>query len=134
MGDGSGADIARVTFPISGDLASLRAKVRAFLVRAEFDEVTEKNFVLALSEAANNVLDHSGGTGTLTMRHLEGRVVAEIHDDAGLLIDPHAGMKQPPVGSRRGYGIWLMRTLCDSVEILHDPGGSTVRLTMLLPH
>ncbi|MEU4829496.1 ATP-binding protein [Streptosporangium sp. NPDC023615] len=133
MDDGRGNEIADVSFPIAGDLGSLRARARAFLTRARFDDVTEKNFILALSEAANNVLDHSGVTGTLTMRYLEGRVVAEIHDEAGLLVDPEAGTKQPPVGSRRGYGLWLMRRLCDSVEILHGPEGSTVRLTMLLP-
>lgn len=118
-------------FPIAGDLSGLRRRTRAFLRAASLDAFREMNFVLAVSEAANNVLDHAGTDGLVTLRREPGRLVAEIRDEAGLLTDTEAGLVPPPVGSRRGYGLWLMRQMCDEVEILHDPTGSTVRLTML---
>ncbi|GHH66906.1 hypothetical protein GCM10017673_13200 [Streptosporangium violaceochromogenes] len=120
-------------FPIAGDLSGLRRRTRAFVRAASLDVFREMNFVLAVSEAANNVLDHAGTDGLVTLRSDPGRLVAEIRDGAGLLTDTEAGLVPPPVGSRRGYGLWLMRQMCDEVEILHDPTGSTVRLTMLRP-
>ncbi|WP_433242845.1 ATP-binding protein [Streptosporangium sp. CA-135522] len=132
--DGVGAagdGIRKVSFPIVGDLAGLRRLAREFLAPEAFDEMREMNFILAISEAANNVLDHAGTTGTVTLRRGDGQVVAEVSDRAGLLTDPEAGMTPPLVGSRRGYGLWLMRQMCDRVEILRDQAGSTVRLTVL---
>ncbi|MDP9865935.1 MULTISPECIES: ATP-binding protein [Streptosporangium] len=121
----------KVSFPIVGDLAGLRRLARRFLEPEAFDELREMNFILAISEAANNVLDHAGTAGTVTLLRAADRIVAEISDRAGLLTDAEAGTTAPPVGSRRGYGLWLMRQMCDKVEILHGPAGSTVRLTVL---
>ncbi|MGV9771268.1 ATP-binding protein [Streptosporangium sp. NPDC003464] len=123
--------VRKVSFPIVGDLAGLRRLARRFLEPEAFDELREMNFILAISEAANNVLDHAGTAGTVTLLRAADRIVAEISDRAGLLTDAEAGTTAPPVGSRRGYGLWLMRQLCDKVEILHGPAGSTVRLTVL---
>ncbi|MER5320346.1 ATP-binding protein [Streptosporangium roseum] len=129
---GTAADGVRtLSLPIAGDLAGLRRLARRFLEPEVLDEMREKNFILAVSEAANNVLDHAGTDGTIILRRGADRIVAEISDRAGLLTDAEAGMTPPPVGSRRGYGLWLMRQMCDGVEILHDPAGSTVRLTIL---
>ncbi|WP_326824714.1 ATP-binding protein [Streptosporangium sp. NBC_01756] len=135
---GTASEVARsdaegvhtLSFPIVGGLAELRGQVRVFLKPAGLDEMREMNFLLAVSEAINNVLDHAGTAGAVTLRRTADQVVAEISDQAGLLTDTKAGMTPPPVGSRRGYGLWLMRQMCDEVEILCDPAGSTVRLTI----
>ncbi len=126
-------DVRRTSFPIEGNLSELRRRTREFLRPVALDEQREMNFILAISEAANNVLDHAGTEGFVVLQCDGGRVVAEIRDEAGLLTDTGAGLKPPPVGSRRGYGLWLMREMCDAVEILPAPGGSTVRLTMTRP-
>lgn len=134
MIEGARGDGRRVSsFPIAGDLAEMRRRTREFLAPAALDEFREMNLVLAISEAANNVLDHAGTDGLVTLRYDDHRVVAEVRDEAGLLTDAGTGLVAPPVGARRGYGLWLMRQVCDAVEILHDPAGSTVRLTMLRP-
>ncbi|MET8333471.1 ATP-binding protein [Streptosporangium canum] len=123
--------VRTLSLPIAGELAGIRRLARRFLEPEALDAMREKNFILAVSEAANNVLDHAGTGGTIILRRGTGRVVAEISDRAGLLTDTEAGTVPPPVGSRRGYGLWLMRQMCDGVEILHDPAGSTIRLTIL---
>ncbi|MEU6740817.1 ATP-binding protein [Streptosporangium sandarakinum] len=128
------ADDAReeavTSFPIGGNLSELRERTRDFLAPAKPSERQEANFLLAVSEAANNVLDHARTPGVLVLRRCADRVVAEISDEAGTLTDPLAGMTAPEVGSRRGYGLWLMRQMCDEVEITSGPAGSTVRLVM----
>ncbi|MEV7008109.1 ATP-binding protein [Streptosporangium sp. NPDC051022] len=128
-----GGEVRRISFPIEGDLSEMRRRAREFLAIVAFDEFRETNFILAISEAANNVLDHAGTDGLVTLRCDADRVVAEIRDEAGVLTDTEAGRTPPPVGSRRGYGIWLMREMCDEVEISQERGASTVRLTMMRP-
>ncbi|MFF0310738.1 ATP-binding protein [Streptosporangium sp. NPDC004379] len=127
-GDACGDAVA--SFPIGGDLSELRERAREFLTPAKLGERQESNFILAISEAANNVLDHARTSGVLVLRRCADRVVAEVSDEAGTLTDPLAGMIAPEVGSRRGYGLWLMRQMCDEVEIVSGPAGSTVRLVM----
>ncbi|MFD0887145.1 ATP-binding protein [Streptosporangium algeriense] len=133
MAETTRGEARRTSFPIGDDLSEMRRRAREFLAAAALGELRETNFVLAISEAANNVLDHAGTEGRVVLRCDAERVVAEITDEAGLLTDTGAGRTRPPIGSRRGYGLWLMRQMCDSVEILTERGASTVRLTMLRP-
>ena len=120
-------------YPITEDLAFLRRQVHEYLVSLGFGERQRIDFVLAVNEALGNVLEHADGTGTLTLRHDADHAIAEISDTAGLLTDPDAGSSRPPPDAYRGYGLWLMRELCDSVEISADERGSVVRLRMRRP-
>jgi anti-sigma regulatory factor (Ser/Thr protein kinase) len=122
-----------VRYPISEDLAFLRGRVHDYLASLGFDERRRMDFVLAVNEAMGNVLDHANASGTLALHHDTKQVVAEVVDTAGLLTDPDAGKTTPPPGARRGYGLWLIRQLCDDVQILHSEGLSCVRLQMTLP-
>ncbi len=120
-------------YPINEDLAFLRHQVHEYLTSLGFGERQRMDFVLAVNEALGNVLDHAYAVGTLTLAHDAQHVTAEISDTAGLLTDANAGMSPPPPGAHRGYGLWLMRELCDSVEISADSHGSVVRLRMRRP-
>lgn len=120
-------------YPIGDDLAFLRGRVQEYLVALGFGERQRMDFVLAVNEALGNVLDHAHAAGTLTLDHDRSHVTAEISDTAGLLTDANAGLVPPPPGSHRGYGLWLMRQLCDSVDITADSRGSVVRLRMRRP-
>nr|PZN37167.1 MAG: hypothetical protein DIU60_25265 [Actinomycetota bacterium] len=119
--------------PITEDLSFLRRQVDDYLAALGFDHRRRVDFVLAVNEALGNVLDHTDGPGTLTLRCDGEHVVAEISDTAGLLTDPDAGTSPPPPGAPRGYGLWLMRELCDAVEIAAGGHGSVVRLRMRRP-
>src|SRR5690606_4066288 len=76
-----------------------------YLAALGFDHRRRVDFVLAVNEALGNVLDHTDGPGTLTLRCDGEHVVAEISDTAGLLTDPDAGTSPPPPGAPRGYGL-----------------------------
>ena len=121
------------SFPITEDLAFLRRQVYEYLTSLGFGERRCIDFVLAVNEALGNVLEHADGTGTLTLAHDDEHAIAEISDTAGLLTDPDAGRSRPPPDAYRGYGLWLMRELCDRVEISADEHGSVVRLSMRRP-
>lgn len=120
-------------YPVTDDLTFLRQRVREYLTALGFGERRCSDFVLAVSEALGNVLEHARTPGTLTLSHDAGHVTAEISDSAGLLTDPDAGVSRPPPDAHRGYGLWLMRELCDSVQISADEHGSVVRLRMRRP-
>jgi anti-sigma regulatory factor (Ser/Thr protein kinase) len=124
---------ALLRYPINEDLAFLRRQVHDYVTALGLGERQRMDFVLAVNEALGNVLDHANAAGTLTLGHDAEHVTAEISDTAGLLTDANAGRTPPPPGANRGYGLWLMRQLCDSVEISADANGSLVRLRMRRP-
>ncbi|MBB5631242.1 ATP-binding protein [Sphaerisporangium krabiense] len=115
-------------WPITDDLGALRREVGAFAGEAGLAGVRLQDLVLAVNEAAANVLDHAEGRGHVIAWHDGQFVTVEIHDRLGLLVPAHANAPDPGVGTLRGRGLWLMRQLCDEVYITKDERGSTVRL------
>jgi anti-sigma regulatory factor (Ser/Thr protein kinase) len=50
------------------------------------------------------------------------------------MTDPEAGLVRPPPDADHGHGLWVVRQLCDSVDITTGPGGTTICLYMQLDH
>jgi len=86
---------------------------------------------LAVSEVAANTLRHTRSPGTLAIWHDADEVVCEIHDE-GTITDPLAGSRRPPPDASGGHGLWLVRQVCDLVELTSDANGTTVRMHMAL--
>lgn len=128
MGDADEGPISQ--WPITDDLAALRDHVTECAEKAGLSRARVIDLVLAANEAAINVLEHGGGTGTLTVRQEPDAVVVEITDHAGRLTAQHAGHGPPPNSAGRGFGLWLMHRLCDDFTIRQTPGRSQVRLRM----
>jgi hypothetical protein len=42
------------------------------------------------------------------------------------------GRRKPPPGASGGHGLWLVRQVCDLVELTSDASGTTVRMHMTL--
>jgi anti-sigma regulatory factor (Ser/Thr protein kinase) len=81
---------------------------------------------------AANTLRHTSSSGTLVIWHDANEVVCEIHDQ-GVIADPHAGQRKPPANASGGHGLWIVRQVCDLVELTSDANGTTVRMHMALP-
>ncbi|WP_169948971.1 ATP-binding protein [Microbispora sp. H11081] len=120
----------RRQWPITDDLAALRENIQRYAVQAGLTGPRLDDLVIAANEAAINVLEHGGGTGTLAISCDGGVVAVDVADRVGVLRPGSVPGERPGGRTDRGFGLWLMGELCDSVTIDHVPGQSTVRLSM----
>ncbi|MBX6383652.1 MAG: ATP-binding protein [Microbispora sp.] len=120
----------RRQWPITDDLAALRENIQRYAAQAGLTGPRLDDLVIAANEAAINVLEHGGGTGTLTISCADGVLVIDVADRAGVLRPGAVPSERPSGRGDRGFGLWLMGELCDSVTIDRVPGQSTIRLSM----
>jgi anti-sigma regulatory factor (Ser/Thr protein kinase) len=113
------------------DLSQVRALVLRHARQAGLTEGRANDLVLAVSEAAANTLRHTPSAGILAIWHDENEVVCEIRDE-GTITDPQVGRRKPPPGASGGHGLWLVRQVCDLVELTSDANGTTIRMHMAL--
>jgi serine/threonine-protein kinase RsbW len=109
--------------------AVTRRSARAGLAGQRLDD-----FVLAVNEMMTNVVRHAGGSGALTLWCQDEALHCEVRDDGPGI--PHEQLRRrlaPAALALGGRGLWLARTLCDSVTIVTGPRGTTVRLAVALP-
>jgi anti-sigma regulatory factor (Ser/Thr protein kinase) len=113
------------------DLSQVRALVLRHARQAGLTEGRANDLVLAVSEVAANTLRHTRSPGILAIWHNEDEVVCEIRDE-GTISDPLVGRSKPPPGASGGHGLWLVRQVCDLVELTSDANGTTIRMHMAL--
>ncbi len=127
MSDAVCAPAMRVTLPAVRDsLALLRHVVRGFRDAYVIGPATMDDIVLAVSEAATNVVVHAyeGGVGTLTVvGRMEG---GRLH----ILVRDHGrGIAPPDDTPRQGHGLALMEHVAASLEIIGSAAGTDVLMT-----
>ena len=113
------------------DLSQVRALVLRHARQAGLTEGRANDLVLAVSEVAANTLRHTRSPGILAIWHNDDEVVCEIRDE-GTITDPLVGRSKPPPGASGGHGLWLVRQVCDLVELISDANGTTIRMHMAL--
>jgi anti-sigma regulatory factor (Ser/Thr protein kinase) len=115
----------------AGDLVRARRLLADTAAMAGLDSDRIEQFAVALSEVATNAILHGDGTATVMITSDEATVTVEVQDHgSGLQILPQ---HTPPHPTQiDGRGLWLVRQLCDQVDISSSPNGTTVRLTMRL--
>ena len=113
------------------DLSQVRALVHQHAREAGLTEGRANDLVLAVSEVAANTLRHTKSSGTLTVWHDGNEIVCEIRDE-GTIADPLVGTRRPAPDALGGHGLWLVRQVCDLVELNSDANGTTVRMHMAL--
>jgi anti-sigma regulatory factor (Ser/Thr protein kinase) len=111
------------------DLAKVRNLVMQQATVAGLGESRANDLVLAVSEVAANTLQHTDSSGTLAIWHDGDEIVCEIHDE-GKITDPDAGRRRPAADATGGHGLWLVRQVCDLVELRSDATGTTIRMHM----
>lgn len=111
------------------DLPRVRALVAERSDAAGLGRERSADLVLAVNELATNSIRHAGGTGQLRSWTSQGELICEVRD-AGQISDPLAGCVRSPADSLDGRGLWLVRALCEQVEIRTGPGGTVVRVHM----
>ncbi|MEV0612273.1 ATP-binding protein [Nonomuraea sp. NPDC050404] len=114
--------------PITDDLGLIRALVRLHGRHSGLAVTRLEDLVLAVNEAVTNVLDHGGGAGTVTARIDGGQVVVEVLDFGGELTRDHLTSAELDRTASHGYGLWVIKQLCDEVEVEQGDTGSLLRL------
>jgi anti-sigma regulatory factor (Ser/Thr protein kinase) len=109
-------------------LSETRSFLRGLATEAGFSNRTTEEVLLAVMEACNNAIEHSGsGEWRLAWRAFNSCLEFEVQDD-GQFKQP---LPLPVDASSRGRGMLLMMALMDSVSVRRgtagDPG-SAVRL------
>lgn len=120
-----------MAFSYTSNLWEVREQVRLYASQAGLPGPRADDLVLAVSEVAANTVRHARSAGTLDMWRDGPQIVCEIRDP-GVIADPLAGRRRPAVGAPGGLGLWLVRQLCDQVEIDSGQDGTVVRMRMAI--
>jgi len=112
------------------ELASVREFISARARRAGLSAHRVRDLVIAIAELTANTLAHTSGPGTLLVWTTDDEVICQV-EDTGKLADPRAGRARPaPDALGGGRGLWVVREICDQVEIISDGQGTTIRAHM----
>jgi anti-sigma regulatory factor (Ser/Thr protein kinase) len=118
-----------VSLTFTADLAAVRALVRRYASEAGLSEIRAVDLVLAVSEVAANTVRHARSPGTLDIWHNADEIICQV-TDKGFIADPLAGWRIPRIGATTGYGLWIVRRVCDKVDLRSDETGTCVRMHM----
>jgi anti-sigma regulatory factor (Ser/Thr protein kinase) len=115
----------------AGSLAALRRVVQTEALVLGMTRERAWDLVMAVHELAMNSVVHGGGHGSVAIWR-DGDAIACQVRDSGVINDPMIGRSPPlPLGTS-GRGIWIVRQLCDFVQVHSLPRGTLVRVSMSL--
>jgi anti-sigma regulatory factor (Ser/Thr protein kinase) len=109
------------------DLGAVRRLVGDWATSNGLAEAGIEELVLAVNELTTNSVSYGGGRGTLMLWREQETLVCQVCD-RGHIEDPLAGRRRPDAHEQSGRGLWLVRQLCDLVEIDSSPQGTAVRI------
>jgi serine/threonine-protein kinase RsbW len=112
-----------------GDLAEVRAFVRASAGDLGLPDRRADLLTLAVSELATNTLQHTAGGGRVRLRVEPGRLLCDVIDQGPMR---RLGRAMPAAQEVRGRGLAIVERICDEVGIESENGSTRVRLTFLL--
>jgi anti-sigma regulatory factor (Ser/Thr protein kinase) len=119
-------------FTYTTDLSQVRSLAEAQAREAGLPDDRVVDFVLAVSEVAANTIRHARSPGSMRIWFDGEAITCEIRDD-GIITDPLAGTHKPSPDAMGGHGLWLVRQVCDLVELHSDENGTIIRLHMDIP-
>ena len=125
----------RMSIPSSAAGAvHLRKQFIRFLEAAHPDASTIADIEVVIGEALANAAEHGHrphGTIRIEAAIANGSLEAAVSDDGpGFFLRGPISAEQPPPHAPRGYGLFLIRTLVDELELRDD--GKTVWFRKLL--
>jgi len=118
-----------------GSAAEMRAALRTYLTRYAVDAGVVYEIVLAADEAFVNALTHSASGGEIRVSACVSRGAAEIdvHDEGDGFAHRTSHLRPvPDVSLTNGRGVFLIESMMDSVRVITEPDGTTVRMVRRL--
>jgi anti-sigma regulatory factor (Ser/Thr protein kinase) len=98
---------------------------RAGLQMERLEELT-----LAVTELVTNAALHGRPPVIVRIWPDNAAVVCEVEDAGGGFHDALTGYTEPPPASPSGRGLWIVRRVCDCVDVLRGEGRFAVRVHM----
>jgi anti-sigma regulatory factor (Ser/Thr protein kinase) len=98
-------------------LSELRLQLRRYLARSEVPADVAADVILSLHEAAKNALRADGGRPVEVLVWREGDLLRARVRDHGAGFQMARGQRCPRAWQTRGRGLYLIRSLMDSVEV-----------------
>ncbi|MFC4071845.1 ATP-binding protein [Actinoplanes subglobosus] len=112
-----------------GDLYSLRSAVAAHMT--PFSETLREAVMIVVGELASNVVRHGGASGTLLLHVEDDTAVCTVSDSGpGLPGADTVGTQPVPPQTLGGRGLWIIRRLCRSLDIVTGPDGTAITVTI----
>ncbi|GII05170.1 sensor histidine kinase [Planobispora takensis] len=111
------------------DLRRMRRQVGARAVALGLPEEQIGRLLLAVHEVAANAVQHGGGHGRIRLWADRDGVGCDVIAP-GRIHTPLVGYLPPDSGAAHGHGLWVVRQLCDLLEIRSGPRGTQVRLRL----
>lgn len=124
---GADTDVLRLTTPASADsLGSIRSGVADFLGGHGAGAAVIADFELAVSELATNVIRHTPASSiSVMLSHEPGRWVLDVADADG--VPPLESVELPEVTQITGRGLFVVKSVMDTVAVVEVGGAQVVR-------
>ncbi|MFJ8942925.1 anti-sigma factor RsbA family regulatory protein [Streptomyces sp. NPDC102395] len=114
------------------DLSPVRTAVAEAATALGLSGERAQRLVFAVNEVATNAVQHGSGDGRVIVRRAGGRVVCDVTSTGRNEADWYLGYLPPDPHQRSGHGMWVVRQLCDLLEVHTDHDSTTVRLHISL--
>lgn len=108
--------------------ATARSFLRGLLVGSDLEAERVEELLVAASELVTNAWTAGATRVALACWAVPGAVAVQVDDDGPGLRDPLAGYRRPALDAPGGRGLWIVRQLCDLVEIATSDTGTAVRV------
>lgn len=116
------------------NLEPIRQTLGTYAATCGLGELERYKFVLAATEIMVNSVLHGGGRGHLRAWRDGADIWVEVSDHGcGMPADLRTGAIPLRSGPLPRSGLWLVRTICSTVDIESDQDGTTVRIAYQLP-
>lgn len=115
----------------SRTLEGLRRFIQTTARRFQLGATRASDLTIAAAEAAANAIEHgSASRGIAGLWHDDAEVVCEIRNPGTGIAAGNHGFVPPHRTAERGRGVWMMRQLCDWVDLRAHERETVVRLHM----
>jgi anti-sigma regulatory factor (Ser/Thr protein kinase) len=116
-----------LSYSEAGDLGAVRAFVRDQALALGMSEARTELLMLAVNELATNTVQHTDGGGRVRVWGDVEHVVCDVLDQG----PPRTFQRlMPPAEAVRGRGLAIVERICDQVDTVSGPEGTTVRLRL----
>jgi anti-sigma regulatory factor (Ser/Thr protein kinase) len=113
----------------ASEISGIRARVRAFVAQTGGDDRIADDLELVVSELATNVIEHTSADtiSVLIERDDAGWTMQVADADDASMLDR---VSLPPATARSGRGLFVVRSLVDTLELIETASARAVRCTL----